>query len=84
VSLDMWRCHKVVLDNTPVTDAGVAHLEGLTNLTALHLYGTRVTNRCRGTLKKLPRLKTVDLRATQITPAAIAELRRELPTLELK
>ena len=32
------------LDSTNVTDAGLKHLEGLTGLAELNLYGTQVTD----------------------------------------
>ena len=32
------------LFQTPVTDDGLAHLKGLTNLTLLNLHGTHVTS----------------------------------------
>jgi len=37
--------HTLILDNTQVTDAGLKHLKGLTNLQFLHLDGTQVTRR---------------------------------------
>ena len=49
---------KVNLSHTQVTDAGLVHLAGLTNLEVLYLYGTQVTDAGLDELRKaLPNCK---------------------------
>jgi Leucine-rich repeat (LRR) protein len=55
------------LTNTPVGDAGVAHLAGLPNLSYLRLQGTRVTAASFGALASLPNLAELSLACTNIT-----------------
>ncbi len=38
-----WGVKTLMLNETSITDAGLAHLSGLTNLRGLDLRGTRVT-----------------------------------------
>ncbi len=40
----LTHLREVFLDNTAASDAGLAHLKGLTRLRVLHLAGTQVTD----------------------------------------
>ena len=53
------------------TDAGVAHLKGLTQLQLLELGNTKVTDAGLANLKGLTQLQSLDLHGTQITDAGL-------------
>ena len=57
-----------------VSDAGLAHLKGLTNL-SLILGGTQVTDAGLAHLKGLTKLKLLQLSGTQVTDAGLAHLK---------
>ena len=63
------------LDNTRVTNAGLAHLKGLTNLSLLDLNGTQVTDAGLAHLKGLTNLSDLDLSGTQVTDAGLVHLK---------
>jgi Leucine-rich repeat (LRR) protein len=67
------------LDATPITDAGLAHLKGLTNLKTLYLTGTQVTDAGLPHLKALTKLRTLFLIKTKVTAQGVAELQKALP-----
>ena len=50
-----------------VTDAGLEHLKGLTNLKQLELFGTQLTDTGLVHLKGLAKLVYLDIRNTQVT-----------------
>jgi hypothetical protein len=61
----------VVLSGTKVTDAGLVHLSGLTNLERLNLSGTNVTDAGLVHLKGLTQLSDLNLQGTtKVTHAA--------------
>lgn len=64
-----------------MTDAGLAQLEGLTNLKLMNisLSGTRVTDTGLVHLKGLECLEGLDLRGTSVTDAGVSELKKSLP-----
>ena len=64
----------VSLSGTQVTDAGLAHLQGLTRLRWLDLSGTRVTDVGLAQLHGLTGLQELNLDSTQITDAGLAHL----------
>jgi hypothetical protein len=65
----------VDLTNTQISDAGLAHLKGLTALEWLSLRHTQVSNAGLAHLKGLTVLETCDLGNTQISDAGLAHLR---------
>ena len=66
---------ELVLENTPITDAGLVHLKGLTSLQILLLGNTNITDAGLGHLKDLVELKRLCLHDTGITDAGLAQLR---------
>ncbi|MBN2023597.1 MAG: hypothetical protein JW809_12500 [Pirellulales bacterium] len=77
------RLSRLDLTNCPITDAGLAHLEGLASLEFLALNGTKITDAGLEHLAKLTRLKHVHLGAAPVTPAGVARLRKSLPNTEI-
>jgi hypothetical protein len=67
------------LARTQVTDAGLAHLGGLSKLEYLDLSGTAVSDAGLPSLAALGQLTELRLRGTKVTPRGTALLRRELP-----
>jgi hypothetical protein len=66
-----------------VTDAGLAHIEGLWKLTELWLGATRVTDAGLAHIEGLTNLVTLDLDRTAVTDAGVAPLRAKLPACEI-
>jgi len=64
------------LSGTQITDAGLVHLEKLTNLNALYLNGTQITDAGLVHLEKLTNLNALDLNGTQITDAGLVHLEK--------
>jgi Leucine-rich repeat (LRR) protein len=69
-----------------LSDAGLAHLEGLDNLEELRFYSTNVTEAGLVHLKGLTKLEWLNLIGTQITDEGLAHLEglTDLKILELK
>jgi Leucine-rich repeat (LRR) protein len=70
---------EVDLTGTQVTDAGLAHLQGLTGLQGLWLINTQVTDAGLAHLQGLTGLQVLSLDNTQVTDAGLAKLRQALP-----
>jgi len=69
----------VSLDATRVSDAGLVHLRGLTQLKWLDLTGTQVTGSGLEHLQGLTQLQELTLSNTKVTDAGVAELQKALP-----
>jgi hypothetical protein len=69
--------------HTSVTDAGLVHLKGLTNLSSLGVAGTQVTDAGLMHLKGLTNLSLLFLGGTRVTDAGMNELKRTLPGLTI-
>lgn len=65
----------VNFNSTPVTDPGLEHLRGLTELRVLYLNGTWVTDAGLRHLRGLTQLKRLELESTQVTDAGLMHLR---------
>ena len=66
----------MVLFHTNLTDAGLAHLEGLTNLSELRIYGgAQVTDASCVHLKGLTKLSNLALSESQVSDAGMAQLK---------
>ena len=68
---------------TQLTDAGLAHLKGLTNLQTLDLKGTQVSDAGLTHLKLLTNLQTLWLLGTQVSVAGVQELQKALPNCRI-
>jgi hypothetical protein len=64
-----------------VTDAGLAHVSGLINLSYLGLSNTQVTDAGLVHLKGLTKLESMNLESTRVTDAGVRELKRALPSV---
>lgn len=64
----------VDLARTQVTDKGLAHVAGMTNLSRLHLENTQVGDAGLDAIKGLTQLEYLNLYGTQVTDAGIAKL----------
>lgn len=62
------------LARTQVTDAGLANLAGMKNLSRLHLENTKITDAGLDHLKGLANLEYLNLYGTQVTDAGIQKL----------
>ncbi|MDA7672845.1 hypothetical protein N8615_00455 [Verrucomicrobiales bacterium] len=62
------------LARTQVTDAGMAHVGAMKNLTRLHLENTKITDAGLDHLKNLGELEYLNLYGTLVTDAGIAKL----------
>ena len=67
-----------------VTDAGVAHLAGLTNLEELNLFSQNVTDEGLEHLKGLSALSKLDVRSTKVTEQGLNRLKMVLPQLNAR
>lgn len=78
--------HTKKLDPSTVTDAGLAHLQGLTELRRLSLTNANVTDAGLVYLKGLTHLQSLNLDGTKVTDAGIARLTglSGLQTLKLR
>jgi peroxiredoxin len=73
------RC--LQLQNTRVTDAGLAPLRGLSNISSINLEGTSITDRGLDSLKTISSLKYAFLAGTQVTEDGTLALKRARPGL---
>ena len=71
------------LSATKVTDAGLVHLEGLTQLQTLNLGATSITDAGLAHLEGLTQLHELDLSSTKVTDAGVAELKKALPEVAI-
>ena len=66
---------RLLLQNTKITDAGLASLASLPELRELGLEGTAVTDAGMASVAKIARLRTLAVDGTKVTSAGIAGLR---------
>jgi hypothetical protein len=64
-----------------ITDDGLRHLAGLTNLEELVIHAPQLTDAALIHLRGLKRLKRLEIGESKITPEGLAELRKQLPEL---
>ena len=62
-----------------ITDAGLAHLGDLAELTKCDLYGTPITDAGLGHLSGLSKLERIWVGGTQVTDDGVAKLEKALP-----
>jgi hypothetical protein len=75
------QLQSLTLEQTQVTDAGLAVLRSMPHLQDLSLTYSLATDRSIDELKQLPRLANLKLTGTQITDASVPEL-AEFPALQ--
>ena len=63
-------------DATGITDAGIAHLAGLTRLRRLYLRGTQITDAGLAQLKELTKLEALDLENTMVSGDGLKQLKK--------
>jgi Leucine-rich repeat (LRR) protein len=71
------------LCNTRITDNGLRHLSGLDKLQKLSLKFCRVTDTGLNYLAELHGLEMLDLQNTQVSVAAVRQLRQNMPQLRI-
>jgi hypothetical protein len=69
------------LQNTAVTDKGIARLAGLAHLESLNVFGTRVTDAALEPMAAMMSLRTVYVWQTGVTAEGVARLKAARPTL---
>jgi len=77
------RAIEVDLSETNVSDAGLEHLKGLTNLDKLVLSNTQVTDAGLKHLQGLTNLITLWLDNTKVTDAGVKKFQPSLPNCEV-
>ncbi len=70
----LYRLQRLNIGTSSLSDAGIAHLERLTNLSYLFLQGNEVTDGGLSRLKRLTKLNSLDLTGTQVTDAGLVHL----------
>ena len=65
--------------NKKITDAGVALLSELPNLTELRIDGSQITDAAIADLKKLTKLRSLSISNTKISSDGVAQLEKALP-----
>lgn len=71
------------LEDTAITDAGLAHFKGLAGLQYLTLDNTNVTDAGLKHIQGLAKLKAVYLRKTKVTADGAAQLMKSVPALRV-
>ncbi|UCE48112.1 MAG: hypothetical protein JSW47_21255, partial [Phycisphaerales bacterium] len=74
---------KELLIPRQITDDGLVHLKGLTSLEKLIIYSTDITDVGFAHLKNLSSLKSLTLFSPRVTPAAVEQLAKDLPELDI-
>jgi internalin A len=74
------------LRKTPITDAGLAHLIKLQELTTINLASTKVTRKGLMSLQVLPKLRVIHIRNIELSSTDLGELHNAMPkvTFNLK
>jgi len=76
--------HLKLADNKKITDAGVASLATLPNLTMLELSGTSITIACAGDLKKMHNLKRLYISSPRLTATLVAQIQKAMPDCKVQ
>jgi len=71
------------IDNTPVTDKEIKKLVNLKRLRLLKVYGTAIGDESIATFESLPELKSLYLWETNVSRAALADLYKNRPDLQI-
>ena len=84
ISTPQADSRKLDLHRSPVTDARLGYLEGLTDLQSLTLFHTPVSDTGLVRLTKMHRLRTLSIEDTSVTDSGAAALQKALPKLSIK
>lgn len=78
-----WAPSLALLDisETNVTDQGVMHIEGLSDLHTLNVSSTNVTGESEWALSRLPNLRLVVCNAREFAAATVLRLRQQRPDM---
>ena len=79
----MTSLTRLHLEQTKITDKGLANLKGLINLEYLNLYGTEITDLGLEELAGLSKLKNLYVWQTKVTEAGVGKLKKAVPNLEI-
>ena len=80
----LMKVIQVDLSGTRVSDDGLKHLKGLTDLGSLYLNNTQVTDAGLEHLKGMTHLRSLSLRGTKVTDEGIQELQQALPNCRIR
>ena len=80
---DLVGLDSLTLSGSPLTDAGLEHLENFNSLSYLDLCNTAIGDEGLRHLEKLPRLRTLLLHRTQVTSEGVKRLQQALPKVEV-
>jgi hypothetical protein len=67
------------LNNTAITDAGLAHVKDLKKLKTLGLADTRITDKGLDYLKGLKNLDALNLNGTKVSQQGVARIQKSMP-----
>ncbi|HEY2839479.1 MAG TPA: M56 family metallopeptidase, partial [Pirellulales bacterium] len=84
VSFSDERENTPLREHSAITNDGLRHLAGLTELETLTISGSHLTDAGLVHLHNLKKLKSLSTDGTKITPAGVEELRKFLPLLKAK
>jgi hypothetical protein len=73
----------LLLQDTKVSDTGLAHLKGLESVSYLWLENTGVSDAGLEHLKGLPKLRSLGLGGTKVTDAGVKALQKALPKCQI-
>jgi hypothetical protein len=79
-----YRFEHLGLDQSNITDDGLAHLRRLRKIIILDIPDTSVSDKGLMHLKSLLSLRTLDLRGTRVTDEGVAKLQAALPNCEIE
>jgi len=74
---------RIIGTSSQITDAGLAHLRGLTQVQILNLDGTQITDAGLVHLQGLTQLQLLILDNTLVTDAGVQRLQKALPTCQI-
>jgi hypothetical protein len=77
----MKNLESLMMQDTPITDAGLVHLRGLTSLRELHVQNTAVGDKGLIHLEGLSNLKDLQIWNTQVTEEGLQQLEQAIPDL---
>jgi hypothetical protein len=71
---NMHHLINLSISGTPITDAGMLHLAGLSSLNTLHANNTKITDKALDTICKLSAIKVLNISYNDITDAGMKKI----------